>query len=272
MRRILLVLVAMLALVFASGCIGSSETCEQAIAEIPSIIADAQDSPSAEVARVIDGDTIELTDGSKIRLIGINTPEKNEHYYAEARQNMENLVLNKEIYLEKDISDRDKYGRKLRYVFTADKFVNAEQVSAGLASSYEYPPDTKYQFLFNCLEEKAKWSVFGIWKGLGLYDFSVKINQNPDDSQNPNLESIILTNIGPAVDMNGWQLKDEATHIYTFGDLELDTGNYVTIYSGKGANTADVKYWNQATTVWNNDGDTVFLRDDEGNLALSYSY
>ena len=266
----------LLAIVFVSGCVSyqtaEPRTCEQAIAEIPQIIADAQSSPTAEVTRVVDGDTVELADGNKVRFNGINTPEHNENHFLEAKQNMELLVLNKEVHLQKDISDKDKYGRELRYVFTADKFTNAEQVSAGLASSFIYPPDTKYQFLFECLEEKAKEQGLGIWQGLGEYNFSVKINQNPDDVSEPSLESVVLTNLGDKVNMDGWQMKDEATHIYTFSNTELDKGESVTIVSGEGTDSADKLYWNLKTTVWNNDGDTVFLRDAEGNLAIAYSY
>ena len=266
-----------LLMVFVSGCISNSETprlktCEEAIAEIPQIIAEAQAAQSAEVTRVVDGDTIELSDSTRIRLIVINTPEKDEMFYAEAKANMENLVLNKQVYLQKDVSDKDKYGRSLRFVFTADRFVNAEQISAGLASSYEYFPDLKYSFLFNCLEKQAKLENLGIWKGYGMYNFSASIKQNPDTSSNPNDEYVVLTNLGDLVDMNGWKMKDEATHIYTFGELELATGSSVRIYSGSGTDTNDTKYWNQKTTVWNNDGDTVFLRDAQGNLALAYEY
>ena len=266
----------LLAIVFVSGCVSyqtaEPRTCEQAIADLPQIIADAQDSSATEVARVVDGDTVELSDGSKVRLVGINTPEKNERNYLEAKENMESLVLDKEIFLQKDISDTDKYGRKLRYIFTEDKFVNAEQVSAGLASSFEYKPDTKYQFLFNCLEKEAKDAGLGIWQGFGKYDFSVKINQNPDDVSDPSLEFVVLTNLGDKVNMDSWQMKDEATHIYTFDNIELDKGESITVVSGEGADSEDKLYWKLKTTVWNNDGDTVFLRDAEGNLAIAYSY
>ena len=150
--------------------------------------------------------------------------------------------------------------------------MNAEQVSTGLASSFVYPPDTKYQFLFECLEKKAREQGLGIWKGFGMYDFSVKINQNPDDVSDPSLESVVLTNLGEKVNMDGWQMKDEATHIYTFSNFELDTDESITIVSGTGTDSDNTLYWNLKTTVWNNDGDTVFLRDAEGNLAISYSY
>lgn len=67
-------------------------------------------------------------------------------------------------------------------------------------------------------------------------------------------------------------MKDEATHIYTFKSIELENGESVTINSGSGNNTENILYWNSKTTIWNNDGDTVFLRDAEGNLAAIYAY
>ena len=81
-----------------------------------------------------------------------------------------------------------------------------------------------------------------------------------------------MTNLGEKVNMNGWQMKDEATHIYTFGNIELDKDKSITIVSGEGTDSEDTLYWNLKTTVWNNDGDTVFLRDAEGKLAIAYSY
>ncbi|MFH0869288.1 MAG: thermonuclease family protein [archaeon] len=274
-------LAILLILVFlASGCISSSQTfhipeprsCDNEIAQVSGLVAKAQSSESATVTRVVDGDTVELADLSKVRLGGINTPEKNENYFAEAKENLESLILDKQVYLQKDITDKDQYGRYLRYIFTTDKFVNAEQVSAGLASSYEYPPDIKYRFLFDCLEKSAREKGIGIWKGYGLYNFSAKIHQNPDTSSNPNDEYITITNYGNNVNMKSWLMKDAGTHIYTFGDVDIDEGKSITIYSGKGNDAESTKYWNQATTVWNNDGDTVFIRDGAGNLAMAYAY
>jgi micrococcal nuclease len=52
----------------------------------------------------------------------------------------------------------------------------------------------------------------------------------------------------------------------------LGTDESVTIYSGKGSDSGTVLYWDLDTTVWNNDGDTVFIRDSEDNLAAIYEY
>lgn len=99
----------------------------------------------SHVSYVIDGDTIVLSGGQHIRYIGIDAPEKDEPLYKEATELNRQLVEGKIVRLEKDISDIDRYGRKLRYVYTEDFFINAEIVRSGLAVARSYPPDIKYQ-------------------------------------------------------------------------------------------------------------------------------
>ena len=100
---------------------------------------------TALVTQVIDGDTIRLQNNQKVRLIGINTPEKGEKYYKEATDSLKNLVENKEVILEKDISETDRFGRLLRYVYLKDgTFVNLEMVKNGHAMAKSYKPDIKY--------------------------------------------------------------------------------------------------------------------------------
>ena len=76
------------------------------------------------VTKVVDGDTLDLNNGDRIRFSGINTPETGECYYQEAKDKLATLVLNKEVFLEKDKSDTGKYGRKLRYVYINNQSVN----------------------------------------------------------------------------------------------------------------------------------------------------
>lgn len=163
MRKLIIPLIILL--ILTSGCIQAEQakTCEDAIAELPQLIADAQDYPTAQVQRVVDGDTVIFTDGERVRLIGIDTPERGEEYFSEATQHLQTLVTNKTLYLERDISKRDKYNRLLYYFYTENKFVNAEMVSSGYARSYPYEPDTYHSFLFDCLEEQAKEQKLVIW-------------------------------------------------------------------------------------------------------------
>ena len=78
----------------------------------------------------MDGDTIELSNGEKVRYIGINTPETKdprkivECFGKESYEYNKKLVEGKEVALEKDVSDKDKYGRLLRYVWIEEKMIN----------------------------------------------------------------------------------------------------------------------------------------------------
>jgi len=140
------------------------KSCDELISDMHSDIIDAIENNEITTAkRVIDGDTLVLEDDTKIRLIGIDTKERSEESYKEASSSLAELTLGKKLYLTEDITDKDKYGRSLRYIFTEDTFVNAEQVRRGWAKSYRYEPDTYYSDLFDCLETEAKQNGISVW-------------------------------------------------------------------------------------------------------------
>jgi micrococcal nuclease len=113
----------------------------------------------AVVARVIDGDTLELEGGERVRLIGIDTPEKGEECFEEAKKGLERLVLGRSVLLAKDVSERDKYGRLVRFVYLDGLLVNLVLVEEGFAHSFEYNPDTSLAPAFR--ESEARASVKG---------------------------------------------------------------------------------------------------------------
>jgi len=117
------------------------------------------------VTIVIDGDTVVISSGEKVRYIGIDTPEvfPEEAFGQEATKANRELVLGKSVRLEKDISETDKYDRLLRYVWVDDTMVNVELVRRGLAVAKAYPPDTKYQALLEAAESEAKLAGRGMW-------------------------------------------------------------------------------------------------------------
>jgi micrococcal nuclease len=121
---------------------------------------------TAHVIQVIDGDTITITGGYRVRYIGIDAPETYpgvERYGIEAWLANRELVEGKKVRLEKDVSEADRYGRLLRYVYAGDMMVNAELVRLGLAEARAYPPDTRYQDRFERLENQAKRDGRGMW-------------------------------------------------------------------------------------------------------------
>ena len=116
------------------------------------------------VSRVIDGDTIELNTGERVRLICINSSEQGEAGWQEAKNYLESLVLNKTVQLEKDVSETDKYDRLLRYIYLEDLFVNGEMVKKGYARVFRFPPDTKLCDELEELEAEAREQKIGIWE------------------------------------------------------------------------------------------------------------
>ncbi len=122
-----------------------------------------------KVANVVDGDTIKLENGQVVRYIGIDTPETVhpskpvQCFGKEASAKNKELVNGKEVRLVKDVSETDKYGRLLRYVYVGDTFVNDYLVRNGFANSSTYPPDVKYQEQFKKAEEEARTNKRGLW-------------------------------------------------------------------------------------------------------------
>lgn len=123
----------------------------------------------ATVRRAIDGDTIELANDETVRYIGIDAPESVkpgtpvECFAKEAGKRNRELVEGKMVRLERDVSDRDKYGRLLRYVSVGDVFVNAKLVEEGYAKATSFPPDIGRQDLLRSLEREAREKKRGLW-------------------------------------------------------------------------------------------------------------
>ena len=141
----------------------------------PSIITSTSSADLVKVKKVIDGDTIELENGQKVRYIGIDTPElhhpkkKLECYGKEARDKNKELVEGKLIRLEKDVSETDRYWRLLRYVFVpsiaslSGEFINEILVREGYAYAATFPPDVTFSEYFINLENLARENKRGLW-------------------------------------------------------------------------------------------------------------
>ncbi len=121
------------------------------------------------VKEIIDGDTIHLSNGQKVRYIGVDTPETVhpskpvQCFGKEASNKNKELVEGKEVRLEKDVSETDRYDRLLRYVYVGDIFINDYLVRNGYAYASSYPPDVKYQSLFLEAQKEARENQRGLW-------------------------------------------------------------------------------------------------------------
>lgn len=126
----------------------------------------------SKVTKVFDGDTIQIEGGQKVRYIGIDSAEtypKQECFSYESKNVNEELVLDKNITLVSDVSDTDKYGRLLRYVYVDDIgnnskiFVNDFLVKNGFALAKSYSPDIKFKNMFFQSEQNAQKNSLGLW-------------------------------------------------------------------------------------------------------------
>lgn len=133
-----------------------------------------------KVARVIDGDTIRLESGRVVRYIGIDAPETvdpkkgTQCFGKEASLENKKLVEGKMVFLEKDVSETDRFGRLLRYVYIEDGFgqsvfVNEYLAAEGYAYASSYPPDVRYQDVLRRAQADAQKNKKGLWK---VYDIN----------------------------------------------------------------------------------------------------
>lgn len=130
----------------------------------------------ATVERVVDGDTIVLDTGQRVRYIGVDTPETKhpskpvQCFGREASKRNKELVEGKEVLLEKDVSDTDRYDRLLRYVYIPNPdasdeaiFVNEYLIEQGYGQLLTYPPDVKYQPQLLSAQHAAQNEKRGLW-------------------------------------------------------------------------------------------------------------
>ena len=237
---------------------------------------------------VVDGDTLHVDgpDGEQtVRMIGINAPERGECFYDEATSALQFSLGDRNLRLVKDLSEVDQYGRLLRYVELEDGTdVGAELVKGGYARSHHYDPDVSRNDEYDELQAKAEQAGVGLWAvdacGAPVAS-SVSIvvdgqyNAPGDDNFNLNEEWVRFTNMAsePA-DLSGWEVADESSsHRYTFEDLTLAPGESVTLHTGCGTDSQSERYWcNEDSAAWNNSGDTVFLKDANGNTVVAETY
>lgn len=228
------------------------------------------------VAQIFDGDTIELSDGRRVRYIGLNTPERGQPFYAEATELNRQLLADQTVQLEFDVEGEDQYGRTLAYVWAGEVLINLEQIRRGYANVLFVPPNGRYATEFRRAEEAARANKLGIWQGQqsDLVINHIEANAPGQDHKNPNGEWVEIINEGTQpVNMQGYTLKDTANNSYQFGEFVLQPGQAVRIYSGRGRDSTTALYWGLVdNSVWNNNGDTAFLRDADGGLVASFSY
>ena len=258
-------------------------------ADTTAIVTSAGGDADSRVVAVTDGDTVDVVVGGRedtVRLIGINSPESGECFADEAASALVDLVDGVAVRLVPDVTDRDQYDRLLRYLYVGDTFVNEALVRGGFAQAYRYEPDVAEADRLDAAQAAAERDQVGLWApdacgrevpGAGALAID-RIEADPpgDDTDDPNAEFVVVRNGGSdTLDLGGWGLKDlTATHRFDFpAGFVLAPGAAVTIHTGCGNATATDLFWcNQGSAVWNNDGDTAFLLDPNGNVVDTLTY
>lgn len=219
----------------------------------------------AHIDRVIDGDTI-VSNETSIRLLGINSPERGEIYYTDAKKFLEKLVLNETVRLEFGKDREDKYRRTLAYIYLDRENINLKLIEEGYANFYFPSGRDMYYEDFKKAWEECSENLCEISKD----ECASCIKLTKFDYKN---EIIILKNICSFdCELTDWGIKDEGRKNFVFPEFVLKDGKEVEIIVGDGEDNKDNLFWKDETYVWTSSGDSLFLRDDEGKLVLWESY
>ncbi len=205
------------------------------------------DNEKIKVLRAVDGDTLELANKERVRMLGVNTPEEGE-FNAEADFIFTKQLENKIILLER--FEKDQYGRTLGYVFYEGVLFNEELLKNGLAHFYSYSED-KYTPQLKKAEDFARENNLGIWEKSPNFGCLVLINlkYTEDGKRCTNRENIILENSCGTLQV---YLKDDTSK-----------GSHYNISKGTFSQNYSCKF--------NDDGDSLFIWDDKG-LVLFERY
>ena len=272
------------------------------------------DYKAAFVNRIIDGDTIEVTINNEkyaVRYIGIDTPEIGEIGFDEAAKTNSELVLNKTVVLIRDVSDKDRYNRLLRYVVTESDFINYKIVSSGWAKATPYTPDVSCSNYFYEAEEKSARLNLGLWKieteqALAEIQQPVLEETQPpvleevaeeEDEITPTLEMeeevieivVILYDGGDgrresdeyveienkgsnSIDLFNWKLSDSQDHIFIFPNYIIEPGILCRIYTNQVNSESCGFSYESNVAIWNNDKDCATLKNNSDEIVHQYCY
>jgi len=177
---------------FGAGSLMDSETGSDIVPETGSDL--------VEVVRVIDGDTLEIDNGSVVRLLGIDSPEQGDCYYEQSKDALNELVLGENIKLEKDIFGTDNFGRLLRYVFLPrpdfinDVFVNDYLLEQGFANTLLMSNSQKYRDILIHSRNEAVTDERGMW-GACEQELEEEMSTFETNNPPPNPDCVIKGNI-----------------------------------------------------------------------------
>ena len=262
------------------GCSKQEEIKDTVVPETEVLINKTNDTvfpPEHDVIfMVLRGDTLIQPFGSEVSLIGIKAPDRNEPCFEESKNKLKDLVVGKNVTLQRDVSDMNYYGRYLRYAFIDDDFVNEVMLREGLAKYVGSDVNINYSSLLYEAEVDAITNRRCLWKDLEtdpcLFVAFFNFDAEGVDEFNLNNEFVTFRNICKArIDLTGWTVKDSG-EMYTFPEFVLESEAAVTLHSGEGKNSITDLYWGSELSIWDDESDTLYLRNPQGNLVVRYHY
>ena len=202
---------------------------------------------------------------------------------------VERLLAGERVRLVVGGDRRGRYGRLLAFVRQNGTNVNYRLVAEGYARVY----DTSFagRERFDRAEARAQRNRLGLWACAadgnepepstgerpepgGLAIVGIEADAPGNDNADSNGERIVLENGGEKrLALGGWTVSDAADHTYTFPrGVTLGPGERVTLHTGAGSDGPSELYWGASEAVWNNDGDTMTVRNATGETVAERSY
>ena len=270
----------------AAACTSEGGTVATTGAELTATLATTATTtgPPIILLEVFDGDTVLVSIAGveeEVRLLGINAPEQDECFGAQAREAAATLLAAGPLRLDLE-AERDQFGRLLAYVHAGETLLNLALVEDGFALALQVDHPRLAEFLQ--ADERAFAGGLGLWaadacgvpSSVPFTLLDIEFDPRGPDEDDPNGEWVLLGNLADQdADLTGWMLRDESTqnrYAFPAGTL-LSPGGQVLIHTGCGEDSPTDLYWCSAGPVWNNGGDTALLLDPAGNVAgrLRYS-
>ncbi|MBS3986232.1 MAG: thermonuclease family protein [Selenomonadales bacterium] len=236
---------------------------------------------AVQVTSITDGDTIRvrLSSGQeeRVRLIGVDTPESTteiEPFGKEAAAFTRQQLEGKTVHLELDVSERDRFGRLLAYIWleqpTSDtvaevraKMFNARLLLEGFARIMTIAPNVKYSEMFVTLEREARNANKGLWAATAPPATTTVAITEVDLAG----ERVVIANRGQtSVDISGWVLVSEnGNQRFTFpAGTVIAMGSSIMVVSGPNATAGPGRLVWTRSHIWNNEGDPAVLLDNTG--------
>ncbi len=238
---------------------------------------------SSEVDSVYDGDTFTLTNGDRVRVMWVNTPELRplEDFGLEAKDYTYRFVFGRRVELSYGDVTRDGYGRLLGGVTVDGRHLAEGLLEEGFGHLFLIPPigdHTPTEALI-AAQYRAHAANKGIWSterySGELHITSFHANAPGNDMENVNGESVRICNITNApLNTHGYWVSDADGHSFPLPSVEVPPGHTLKLYSGVGEDQFDPSaqmkiYLGSERPIWNNDYDRVTIYDPYGRVVDS---